>query len=105
MYVHALLLLHVFCDISQGLAIPSLGDKIIWSNMMMYVIFLFSMVGHDIIPLNKTPHSRFLLENLITVSDSHASFDETNYRLVKECEKGFLQQDFSIAQLCMHLLC
>lgn len=51
------------------------------------------------------PPSSFLLVNLVTVSDSHSSFDEAEYTLIQECESSFLQQNFSIAQLCMHLFC
>lgn len=53
----------------------------------------------------QNPHSSFLLENLITVSDSHPSLDEADYALIQERERRFLQQHFSVAQLCMHLLC
>lgn len=48
---------------------------------------------------------RFLLENLVTVADFHPSFDEADYTLVQERESRFLQENFSVAKLCMHLLC
>lgn len=47
----------------------------------------------------------FSLKNLIAVSDSHSSFDESNDALIKESERSFLQENLSIAQLGMHLLC
>lgn len=70
---------------------------------------LFLMFGYDITSPTKAPNppprSSFLLENLITVSDSHPSFDEADYTLIQERERCFLQQNFSIAQLCVHLFC
>lgn len=46
-----------------------------------------------------------LLENLIAVSDPHASFDETDDALVEEGERRLLQQHFGVAELGVHLLC
>lgn len=47
----------------------------------------------------------FLLVNLKAVSHSHPSFDEADDAVVQEREDSFLHQHFSVAQLCMHLLC
>ena len=49
--------------------------------------------------------SSFLLVYLITVSDFHPSFDEANYTLIQERESRFLQENFGIAQLSVHLFC
>lgn len=49
--------------------------------------------------------SSFLLVYLITVSHFHPSFDEADYTLIQERESRFLQENFSIAQLRVHLFC
>lgn len=51
------------------------------------------------------PPQIFLLVNLITVSDPHPSLDEADNTLIQEGESRFLQKNFGITQLCMHLLC
>lgn len=53
--------------------------------MITYIIFLFSMSGYGIMAPRKHPDSSFLLEYLITVSDSHPSFEEADYGLIQEC--------------------
>lgn len=78
--------------------------NIIKHNNLYFFPFFLSVGLRCYVP-NKIPHLSFLLVNLVTVSDSHPSFDEADYTLIQECESCFLQQDFSIAQLCMHLLC
>lgn len=74
----------------------------------------FAMAQHSLGARQKTPlqteqclaswRKLHLLVNLITVSDSHATFDEADYGLIKEGQRRLLQEHFSVAQLRMHLL-
>lgn len=72
---------------------------------VLYLFCAFSQfLFMALYPQQKPPPSS-LLVNLITVSDSHPSFDEAHYTLIQERESCFLQKNFGIAQFCMHLFC
>lgn len=94
--VRRLLLFCNFCDIFQSLTISVMETQSClsaqfssgWFCTALYLNLFF-----------------FSLKNLIAVSDSHPSFDESDDALIQERERSFLQENFSVAQLCMHLLC
>lgn len=95
--VRVLLLLCNICDIFQSLTISVMETDdidIVFSND-------FALCWNSNISLSLFSS----LKNLIAVPDSHPSFDKSDDALIQEGERSFLQEHFSVAQLCMHLFC